>query len=122
MNMFIDMLSWLCLAGGGFFCLVGGIGLLRMPDFYTRMHAASVAETLGAGLILLGLLLQAGFTLVAAKLLMIGLLIFFASPTASHALAKAAMSRGLQPLLAARPSPPTHLPSGRGELREPRSD
>jgi len=122
MNMFIDMLSWLCLAGGGFFCLVGGIGLLRMPDFYTRMHAASVAETLGAGLILLGLLLQAGFTLVAAKLLMIGLLIFFASPTASHALAKAAMSRGLQPLLAARPSPPTPLPSGRGELREPRSD
>jgi hypothetical protein len=47
-------------AGGGFFCVVGGIGLLRMPDFYTRMHAASVTETLGAGLILLGLMLQAG--------------------------------------------------------------
>jgi multisubunit Na+/H+ antiporter MnhG subunit len=46
--------------GGGFFCLVGGIGLLRMPDFYTRMHAASVTETLGAGLMLLGLMLQAG--------------------------------------------------------------
>lgn len=91
----------------GFFCLVGGIGLLRMPDFYTRMHAASVTETLGAGLILLGLLIQAGFTLVGAKLLMIGLLIFFTSPAASHALAKAALSRGLAPVLAATETPPS---------------
>jgi len=96
----IDALSWLCLVGGGFFCLIGAIGLLRMPDFYTRMHAASVIETLGAGLILAGLLLQAGFTLVAVKLLMVGLLIFFASPTATHALARAALVRGLKPLLA----------------------
>ena len=59
-----------------------------MPDFYTRLHAASVIETLGAGLILLGLLLQAGFTLVGVKLLIIGLLIFFTSPTATHALAQ----------------------------------
>ena len=100
MNIVLDVLSWACLAGGGFFCVVGGIGLLRMPDFYTRMHAASVIETLGAGLILLGLMLQAGFTLVTAKLVMIGLLIFFASPTAGHALARAAMLRGLKPRLA----------------------
>jgi multicomponent Na+:H+ antiporter subunit G len=89
-----------CLLGGGFFCVVGGIGVLRMPDFYTRMHATSVTETLGAGLILLGLALQAGLTLVTAKLLMIGLLIFFASPTATHALARAALVRGVKPLLA----------------------
>lgn len=107
MNALVDILSWLCLLGGGFFCLVGGIGLLRMPDFYTRMHAASVTETLGAGLILLGLLIQAGFTLVGAKLLMIGLLIFFTSPAASHALAKAALSRGLAPVLAATETPPS---------------
>ena len=87
-------------SAGGLFCIVGALGLLRMPDFYTRMHAASVIETLGAGLILLGLLLQAGFTLVAVKLLFIGVLIFFASPTATHALARAAMVRGLKPLLA----------------------
>lgn len=97
MSAFIDAVSWLLLAAGSFFCLVGGIGLLRMPDFYTRMHATSLIETLGAGLILLGLLLQAGFTLVAVKLVMIGLLIFFTSPTASHALARAALLRGLQP-------------------------
>jgi multicomponent Na+:H+ antiporter subunit G len=111
MTLLLDALSWLLLASGGFFCIVGAIGLLRMPDFYTRMHAASVIETLGAGLILLGLILQAGLTLVSAKLLMIGLLIFFASPTASHALARAAMIRGLTPQLA--PEPPPELPSSK---------
>jgi multicomponent Na+:H+ antiporter subunit G len=95
----VDALSWALLAAGGFFCVVGGVGLLRMPDFYTRMHAASVVETLGAGLMLLGLMLQAGLTLVAVKLLMVGVLIFFVSPTATHALARAALARGLQPLL-----------------------
>ncbi len=97
----LQVLSALCLAGGGLFCLVGGIGLIRMPDFYTRMHAASVIETLGAGLILLGLMLQAGLSLVSVKLAMVGLLLFFASPTASHALARAALLRGLLPRLAA---------------------
>lgn len=101
MTLLIDATSWVLLITGSFFCIVGGIGLIRMPDFYTRMHAASVTETLGADLILLGLILQAGFTLVAVKLLMIGMLIFFASPTASHALARAAMVRGLAPRLAA---------------------
>lgn len=100
MSLWIDGLSWACLLAGGFFCVLGAVGMLRMPDFYTRMHAASIIETLGAGLLLLGLLLQAGWTLVAVKLLMIGALIFFASPTATHALARAALVRGLLPLLA----------------------
>jgi multicomponent Na+:H+ antiporter subunit G len=103
----IDALSWLCLVAGGVFCVVGAIGLLRMPDFYTRMHAASVIETLGAGLVLLGLVLQAGFTLVAVKLLVVGMLIFFASPTATHALARAALARGLKPLLSDDGSSPS---------------
>lgn len=102
MTAVLDLLSAACLAGGACFCLAGGIGLLRMPDFYTRMHAASVIETLGAGLILLGLMLQAGLTLVAVKLLMVALLILFTSPTASHALARAALLRGLVPQLAER--------------------
>ena len=107
MSAWIDALSWACLVGGGFFCIVGAVGLLRMPDFYTRMHAASVIETLGAGPILLGLMLQAGFTLIAVKLLMVGVLIFFVSPTATHALARAAMVRGLKPLLADDRSAPS---------------
>lgn len=101
MSFAIDTLSAAFLAGGAFFCLVGGIGLARMPDFYTRMHGASVTETLGAGFMLIGLMLQAGLTLVAVKLAMIGLLILFASPTATHALAKAALGSGLRPKLAA---------------------
>ena len=58
MSLVIDILSWVLLVVGGFFCCVGAVGLLRMPDFYTRMHAASVIDTLGAGLILIGLALQ----------------------------------------------------------------
>jgi multicomponent Na+:H+ antiporter subunit G len=107
MSLLVDLLSWLLLLAGGFFCIVGAVGLLRMPDFYTRMHAASVIETLGAGLMLIGLMLQAGFTLVALKLLMVAALIFFASPTASHALARAAMVRGLAPWLADKEKTPS---------------
>ena len=100
MNVPVDILSWFCLVAGGGFCAIGGLGLVRMPDFYTRMHAASVTDTLGAGLMLLGMMLQAGLGLVTVKLVMTGLLIFFASPTATHALARAARARGLEPLLA----------------------
>ena len=100
MSAAIEVLSLLCLAAGAFFCLVGGIGLVRMPDFFTRVHAASVTETLGAGLLLLGLILKAGLTLVSVKLAIIGILIYFASPTASHALAKAALIAGIKPVLA----------------------
>jgi multicomponent Na+:H+ antiporter subunit G len=95
----VDAISWAALAGGAFFCVVGTLGLVRMPDFYTRMHAASVTDTLGAGLILAGLMLQAGLTLVMAKLVMLGLLIFFTSPAATHALARAAFVRGVKPML-----------------------
>lgn len=101
MTIILEVLSGFFIVAGAFFCLLGGIGLIRMPDFYTRMHAASVTETLGVGLMLFGLILQAGLTLVAVKLLMIGLLIFFASPTASHALAHAALISGLRPKLGA---------------------
>lgn len=99
MNAVLDYASWICLAAGGVFCLIGAVGLVRMPDFYTRIHAASVTDTLGAALVLLGLALQAGLTLVTVKLVMIALLILLTSPTATHALAKAALTRGLHPLL-----------------------
>lgn len=95
----VDIASWILLAAGGVFAVVGALGLNRMPEFYTRLHAASVTDTLGAGLILLGLMLQAGFTLVMVKLVIIGLLIFFTTPAATHAIAKAALHRGLEPLL-----------------------
>lgn len=101
----IDVASWICLGVGGLACVVGAVGLLRMPDLFTRMHAASLVDTVGAGFVLLGLALQAGLTLVTVKLAMIGLLIFFTSPTATHALARAALYRGVKPLLAGEDGP-----------------
>jgi len=91
----LDIASWALLLAGGAFCVIGALGLVRLRSFFPRTHAASVIDSAGAGLILAGLLLQAGWTLVAVKLLFIGLLIFFASPTASHALANAARERGV---------------------------
>ena len=94
----VDFISWACLMAGGGFAAIGALGLVRMPSLFTRMHAASVTDTLGAGLILLGLMVQAGFTLVSVKLAILALLIFFTTPVATHALAKAAMARGVDPL------------------------
>lgn len=98
MRLVLDVVSWACLVAGGVVAVIGGVGIVRMPSFFTRMHAASLIDTLAAGLILLGLMLQAGFTLVTVKLAVIGLLLLFASPTATHALAKAAVARGVDPL------------------------
>ena len=95
----VDIASWICLVAGGFFCVVGTIGLNRMPDFFTRMHAASVTDTVGAGLVLLGLMLQAGWTLVMVKLVFLGLLMFFASPAAAPAVVMGALARVLKPRL-----------------------
>lgn len=94
----VDVFSWAFLVLGGFLCVTGAVGCFRFPDFFTRMHAASVTDTLGSGFIILGLLLQTSFEwLVIAKLLFIVLFIFLTSPTSSHALAKAAVHAGLKP-------------------------
>ncbi len=95
----VNLLSWVCLLAGGAFGIIGGLGMLRLPDFYTRLHAAGMTDTLGAGLILLGLVLQAGWTLVAAKLVFIFIFIVWTSPTAAHALALAALHGRSRPLL-----------------------
>jgi multicomponent Na+:H+ antiporter subunit G len=102
MDILVDSLSWILLLGGGFFIFVGGLGLFRMPDFYTRVHAASLTDTMGAGMILIGLMLQAGWSLNSGKLLMILVFIFFTSPTSTHALAKAALFAGVRPLISPR--------------------
>lgn len=95
--MITDLLSWACLAMGGFLVFAGGVGLLRFPDFFTRLHAASITDTLGSGLIVLGLALQSGWSLVTAKLMLILVFLAFTSPTSTHALAKSAFHGGLKP-------------------------
>src|SRR5690606_2013140 len=86
--------------GGGAFVLVGAVGLLRMPDLFTRMHAASISDAFGMSMIMLGLVLQAGPTLVAVKLLFLLVFLLFVGPVATHALARAAVHAGVRPLLA----------------------
>lgn len=97
--MAVDALSWICLLTGAFFYVAGAVGMVRMPDVYTRMHAASVSETLGAGLILAGMMLQAGWSQVTGKLFVIGALFFLTAPVAIHALAQAALYMGVRPKL-----------------------
>lgn len=97
MELILDIISGIFLLTGSFFCLTGAVGLLRFPDFFSRIHAASLTDTLGAGLILTGLMIQAGWGLVLSKLLMILLFSFLAGTTASHAMAKAALKSGLKP-------------------------
>lgn len=98
MELFIDALSWTLLTLGGFAVLVGGIGALRMPDLYTRMHAASVTDSLGAILVIAGIMLQAGLSLATIKLAAILLFLLLTSPTSSNALASAALLAGTKPL------------------------
>lgn len=93
----VDAVSWAFLVAGSILVIVGALGLLRLPDFYTRMHAVGITDTLGLDLILFGLMVQAGFSLVAGKLVLIGAFLFFTSPTATHAVANAALTAGLRP-------------------------
>lgn len=90
-----DVLSWFFLLSGASFCVIGGIGLIRMPDFYSRTHAASLGDTLGAGLIVVGLALQAPSILVVTKLLFTLAFLWVTGPIATHALVKAAYARGI---------------------------
>ena len=99
MALLIDILSWSAILAGSFFSLTGGLGILRLPDFYTRLHAAGVTDTLGAGLMLIGLMLQSGLSLVTVKLVLVLAFLLFTSPTATHALAKAAVHGRVRPLL-----------------------
>ena len=97
MTAVIDILSWILLTAGGVFVFIGGLGALRMPNLYTRMHAASLTDTMGAVLIIGGIMLQAGLTLATIKLAAILLFLLLTSPTASNALASAAILSGLKP-------------------------
>ena len=99
MEQIVDILSWGFILGGSAFIVIGAIGLIRMPDIYTRMHAASVSDTLGAGLLIVGLILQAGFSLVTLKLLFLMALFLFTGPVATHALAQAALGEDIKPVL-----------------------
>ena len=95
----IDTISWFLIIAGALLGVTGGIGIHRFPDFYSRLHAAGITDTLCAALFLLGLSMQTGISIDSIKLLLIFIFLFFSSPTATHALANAALLGGLKPVL-----------------------
>jgi len=106
MGVVLDVLTWLSIAGGLFFMLVGTVGILRMPDVYTRLHAAGMTDTMGAGLLILGMCLHTAggimdghgqYWFVLFRLVFIYAFLLFTSPIATHAVARAALHGGLEP-------------------------
>ena len=93
----IDILSWAMIVAGSFFVIIGAVGILRFPDFWSRLHAASVTESGGMILLLIGMALQTGWTLIAFKLGVIGIFMLITVPTSTHAVANAALVSGLRP-------------------------
>lgn len=87
----IDIVCIVLVSGGVFFLFMGALGMLRFPDFYTRMHAAGKCDTLGSLLIISGIAVYLGPTLSSIKVIAIAVFIFLTSPTATHAIAKAAL-------------------------------
>lgn len=119
--MVIDLLSWFFLLSGAFFMVTAGIGILRLPDVFTRMHAAGMKDTMGTALTVIGLMLQAGLSLVSVKLLLIWAFLWFTSPVAGHATARAARLSGIRPVLA-REGPQTADEEARGTVNRSRGE
>ncbi|MEM7480548.1 MAG: monovalent cation/H(+) antiporter subunit G [Acidobacteriota bacterium] len=93
----LDVLTGLFLVSGAAFVAIGGIGLIRLPDFFSRTHGGGITDTMGAGLVLIGLMFQSGISLVTIKLAIILFFLLVTSPTSCHALSKAALAEGLVP-------------------------
>ncbi len=93
----VDVLSWVFILSGSFILVIGALGTMRLPNFWTRLHAASVIDSAAIILLFIGMCLQAGLTLVTVKLIIIGVFLFITGPTATHAAANAALVSGARP-------------------------
>lgn len=91
------LISFFFIGAGAFFMLVGSLGLIRLPDFYSRAHATGKVDTLAIMLVILGLIIYEGFTLNSVKLVIIITFVFLTNPTATNALTRAAYAFGLRP-------------------------
>ncbi|MEM9278613.1 MAG: monovalent cation/H(+) antiporter subunit G [Pseudomonadota bacterium] len=93
----VEALSWIFILSGCAFLLIGAMGTLRFPDFWTRLHAVSVSDSAGMILLITGMCIQSGFSLITAKLILIGIFLFITGPTSTHAVANAALVSGFAP-------------------------
>tara|TARA_B100001996_G_C18642719_1_gene586237 strand:- start:286 stop:624 length:339 start_codon:yes stop_codon:yes gene_type:complete len=97
MEILANIISFLFILLGSILILIGSIGLLRLPDVFSRIHAVGMIDTAGIGFIIFGLLIYSGFTIVSIKLLILGCVLIFTSPIAGHAVAISAKKTGLKP-------------------------
>ena len=95
LELLVNVVSWASIILGSFLVLLGSVGFFRFPDFWARLHAASIIDSGGMILIILGMAFQAGFTLVTVKLVLIAIFLIITGPTATHAIANAARVSGL---------------------------
>ncbi|MEJ2204883.1 MAG: monovalent cation/H(+) antiporter subunit G [Gemmatimonadota bacterium] len=98
MGLVLDVGSWAAILVGLFFMIVGTVGVLRMPDVFTRLHAAGMTDTMGAGFLILGMCLQAGLSLLTLRLLIVYAFLMVTSPIGTHALARAALGGDIVPV------------------------
>lgn len=96
-NATIDVITYICFIASAFFLFVGALGIIRLPDFWARLHAAGLIDTAGMSLFIAGLAIQQGWNIITAKLILILIFLIITGPTASHALANAAFISGLKP-------------------------
>ena len=97
-DMLILVLSGLSIAVGVIALLIGSLGLIKLPDVYSRIHAVGMIDTAGASFIILGMIIHQGINLVSFKLALIGVFLFFTSPIATHAVAQVAHKMGIKPV------------------------
>lgn len=113
--MILEILGGILALAGSLLVLTGAIGIVRFPDVFARMHAAGIADSLGAALVLVGLALTQGLSTASARMLLILAFLWITSPTATHALARNALAAGLRPRTADDPAgdedPPARPPS-----------
>jgi len=120
LDLVINGFSWLFILAGSGFVIVGAFGTVRLPDFWSRLHGASITDSAGVILLIAGMGLQEGVTLITAKLIIIGVFLFVTGPTSTHAIANAALVTGLRPregdgLVGVEPdpiAPPLDEPNG----------
>lgn len=107
----LTIIAVVSLVGGSLFSIIGGIGICRLPEFFSRMHGAGITDTMGAGLILIGLMIYSGLSLVTFKLMVILFFLTITSPSSCHALAHSALAKGLKPELDLKRGPVERQPN-----------
>ena len=98
MELILDIFTSICFFIGSLSIIIGACGLIKLPDVFSRIHAAGMIDTGGTAFFILGMVLQTGWSLITVKLVLIGVFVFFTSPVTSHATAYLAREKNILPI------------------------